>query len=400
MANSTDARSLKNITKPCRYSIPGSKGLHLWVKKDGKKYWIFRYTFAEQRFDFSLGTYPEIHLSEAREKSIKLRAKIINGINPRDERVLIKQAKVKENSKPQINFEKFSLDYIERMSPRWRSIKHESQWVSCLRIYAFPSIGKLALSEITTQNILNILNPIWTSKQVTAIRLRGRLERIISASITNGLRAEKNPASWKGHLENILPWMKPSGKHYAAMDYKDLPALMKQLAMKEHVSSLALQFTILNALRTSEGLYAKKSEIKDGIFTIPANRMKGNIEHQVPLAPYSLKIVEKASSYDSSTDLIFHNKGSKLSNMSMLMLIRGLHPGMTVHGFRSSFRDWVSEETNYSSEVAEMTLAHKIVSKVEAAYRRGKLLERRKQLLIDWANFCCSRLETSESHVQ
>jgi integrase len=256
------------------------------------------------------------------------------------------------------------------------------------------------LSEITTQNILDILNPIWTSKQVTAIRLRGRLERIISASITNGLRAEKNPASWKGHLENILPWMKPSGKHYAAMDYKDLPALMKQLAMKEHVSSFALQFTILNALRTSEGLYAKKSEIRDGIFTIPANRMKGNIEHQVPLAPYSLKIVEKASSYDSSTDLIFHNKGSKLSNMSMLMLIRGLHPGMTVHGFRSSFRDWVSEETNYSSEVAEMTLAHKIVSKVEAAYRRGKLLERRKQLLIDWANFCCSRLETSESHVQ
>jgi integrase len=399
MANSTDARSLNKLTKPCRYSIPGSKGLHLWVKKDRKKYWIFRYTFAQQRFDISLGTFPEIHLSEARKKTIKLRAKIINGINPRDERVLNKQEKFNENSKPKINFEKFSLDYIERMSPRWRSSKHESQWVSCLRIYAFPLIGKLALSEITTQNILDILHPIWTTKQVTAIRLRGRLERIISASITNGLRTEKNPATWKGHLENILPWIKKSGKHYAAMDYKDVPSLMKQLATKEHHSSFALQFTILNALRTSEGLYAQRSEIKDGVLTIPANRMKGNIDHQVPLAPYSLKIIEKACSYDSSTDLIFHNKGSKLSNMSMLMLIRGLRPGMTVHGFRSSFRDWVSEETNYSSEVAEMALAHKIVSKVEAAYRRGKLLERRKQLLIEWANFCCSKLEMPELHV-
>jgi integrase len=375
MANSTDSRSLNKLIKPCRYSISGSKGLHLWVKKGGKKYWIFRYTFDKKRFDISLGTYPEIHLSEARKKAINLRAKIINGINPRDERVITKQEKVKENSKLQINFQEFSLDYIERMSPRWRSSKHESQWVSCLRIYAFPSIGKLALSEITTQHILDILHPIWTTKQVTALRLRGRLERIISASITSGLRTEKNPATWKGHLENILPWIKQSGKHYAAMDYKDVPYLMKQLVMKEHHSSFALQFTILNALRTSEGLYAKKSEIKDGILTIPANRMKGNIEHQVPLAPYSLSILEKACSNSSGADLIFHNKGNKLSNMSMLMLIRGLHPGMTVHGFRSSFRDWVSEETNYSSEVAEMTLAHKIVNKVEAAYRRGKLLE-------------------------
>jgi integrase len=177
------------------------------------------------------------------------------------------------------------------------------------------------------------------------------------------------------------------------MHYKDIPELMKQLHLKEHHSSFALQFTILNALRTSEGLYAKKTEIKEGIFTIPPNRMKGFIEHQVPLAPTSIKIIEKATQLNSNTELIFHNQGAELSNMSMLMLIRGMRPGMTVHGFRSSFRDWVSEETNYSAEVAEMALAHKIANKVEAAYRRGKLLERRKQLLIDWANFCNSAIE-------
>lgn len=391
MANSTDARSLNKLTKPCRYSIPGSKGLHLWVKKGNKKYWIFRYTFDQQRFDISLGSFPEIQLHEARNKAIKLRAKIINGINPRDERLQIKKEKVK--SKPQIKFEKFSLDYIERMSPRWRSKKHESQWVSCLRIHAFPIIGHLSLDEITTQDVLSILNPIWTSKQVTAIRVRGRIERIISASITNGLRTEKNPATWKGHLENLLPWIKPNAKHYTAMHYKDIPELMKQLHLKEHHSSFALQFTILNALRTSEGLYAKKTEIKEGIFTIPPNRKKGFIEHQVPLAPASIKIIEKATQLNSNTELIFHHQGAELSNMSMLMLIRGMRPGMTVHGFRSTFRDWVSEETNYSAEVAEMALAHKIANKVEAAYRRGKLLERRKQLLIDWANFCNSAIE-------
>ena len=395
MKNSTDARTLNKISKPCRYSIPESKGLHLWVKKDGKKYWIFRYTFNGQRFDLSLGTFPEIQLPEARKKTIKLRASIINGSNPRDERILKKQEgfKGKKQNYSKVSFEDFSLDYIERMSPRWRNKKHESQWVSCLRIYAFPVIGKLSLNEINTDHLLEILNPIWTTKQVTAARLRGRIERIISASITSGLRSEKNPATWKGHLENILPWIKLNPKHYAALDYKEIPTLMKQLVQKTHHSSLALQFTIINALRTSEGLYAVKSEIKDGIFTIPAERMKGHNEHQIILSPHSMNLIERATSSDLNTNLIFHNEGVRFSNMAMLMLIRGMRPGMTVHGFRSSFRDWVAEETQYSSEVAEMALAHKIASKVEAAYRRGKLLERRKQLLIDWANFCYSESE-------
>ncbi len=388
MANSTDVRTLTKLSAPCRYTIQDAKGLHLWVKRDKKKYWIYRYTFQGNRFDISLGTFPEIHLKQAKIKAIQLRAKIINGINPRDER---KEARDQiKNSLPKVKFEKFSLEFIERMSPKWRSSKHESQWVSSMQIYAFPVIGQLSLEEITTQHILEILNPIWTSKQVTALRVRGRLERIISAGITSGHRSASNPAAWKGHLENLLPWLKPSQKHYTAMNYKEVPSLMKKLSTNNSQSSLALQFTILNALRTSEGLYAQKSEIKDGIFTIPANRMKGHLEHQVPLSNFSLLLIDKACSSNLTSEYIFHNNGARLSNMSMLMLIRGIQPGLTVHGFRSSFRDWVSEETNYSPEIAEMALAHKIANKVEAAYRRGKLLEKRKQLLQDWENFCLS----------
>lgn len=388
MANSTDVRALTKLSKPCRYTIPNAKGLHLWVKKDQKKYWIYRFTFQKQRIDMSLGTFPEIQLKEARLKAIQLRAKIINGVNPMDERRDSKE-KLKKISH-NVTFEKFSHDFIERMAPKWRSTKHESQWVSSLTIYAFPIIGKLSLEEITTQHILEILNPIWTSKQVTALRVRGRLERVISAGITSGYRTSNNPAIWKGHLENLLPWLKPSQKHYTAMSYKDVPALMKKLSTNKSPSSLALQFTILNALRTSEGLYARKSEINDNILTIPPNRMKGHTEHLVPLSDFSLKLVETASSSNLVNDLIFHNNGTRLSNMAMLMLVRGIQPGMTVHGFRSSFRDWVSEETNYSPEIAEMALAHKIANKVEAAYRRGKLLEKRKQLLLDWEKHCLS----------
>jgi len=349
-----------------------------------------------KRFDISLGTFPEIPLQEARTKAIQLRAKIINDINPRDERLEAKE-KIKK-SLPKIDFENFSAEFITRMSPKWKSTKSESQWVSSLSVHAFPLIGKLSPEEITTQHILDILTPIWTSRHVTATKLRGRLERVISASITNGLRSSTNPAIWKGHLENLLPWVKASQSHHAAMNYKEVPALMEILQRNTSQSSLALQFTILNALRTSEGLFARKSEIDSGIFTIPANRMKGNQEHQVPLSQPSINLIARLPNLNLTTDLLFHNNGKRLSNMSMLMLLRRIEPNITVHGFRSSFRDWVAEETNHSPEVAEMALAHKIANKVEAAYRRGKLIERRRALLEDWASYCMSARTTYSSN--
>jgi integrase len=398
MKKSTDIRTLKNLNSPIRYSIPDSRGLHLWVRKDTKKYWIYRYTFDGKRFDMSLGCFPEISLAFARIRHQKLRALLLQGVNPSDEKRI--QREEKSQQKRSVRFSKFAFDYIDRMSPKWTNRAHEAQWSSSIRNYAIDIIGNLTLEEITTDDILEVLTPIWATKNETAIRLRGRLERIFSASITSGLRTKPNPAFWKGHLENLLPAIKRTHKHFEAASYKELPILMERLSQIRGVSALALQFTILNASRSGEVLYAKRDEVSDNIWTIPAERMKARSEHQVPLGPTALSLIEKARALDPESDYLFSRNGKHLSVMSMLMKTRRLKRGLTVHGFRSTFRDWVSEETDHSPEVAEMALAHTIANKVEAAYRRGKLLERRRVLLADWESYCLSAINSKASEAE
>ena len=390
MKKSTDIRTLKNLNKPVRYSIPDSRGLHLWVRSDGKKYWVYRYTFDSIRFDMGLGSFPDISLAEARITHQRLRGLLLKGVNPSDEKRTRRTEK--SNQKKSIKFSKFAFDYIERMSPKWTNRAHEGQWVGTITNYAIGILGDLTLEEITTDDILDVLSPIWASKHETAIRLRGRLERIISAAITSGLRTKPNPAIWRGHLENLLPAIKRTHAHFEAASYKELPMMMAKLKTMDCISSLALQFTILNASRSGEVLYAKRSEVLEGVWTIPAERMKARSEHQVPLGFAALALIEKAKSLDPDSEYLFSKNGKHLSNMAMLMKVRRLKKGLTVHGFRSTFRDWVSEETDHSPEVAEMALAHTIANKVEAAYRRGKLLERRRLLLSDWENHCLSAI--------
>ena len=390
MKKSTDIRTLKNLNKPVRYSIPDSRGLHLWVRSDGKKYWVYRYTFDSIRFDMGLGSFPDISLAEARITHQRLRGLLLKGVNPSDEKRTRRTEK--SNQKKSIKFSKFAFDYIERMSPKWTNRAHEGQWVGTITNYAVDILGDLTLEEITTDDILDVLSPIWASKHETAIRLRGRLERIISAAITSGLRTKPNPAIWRGHLENLLPAIKRTHAHFEAASYKELPMMMAKLKTMDCISSLALQFTILNASRSGEVLYAKRSEVLEGVWTIPAERMKARSEHQVPLSFTALALIEKAKLRDPASEYLFSKKGKHLSNMAMLMKVRRLRKGLTVHGFRSTFRDWVSEETEHSPEVAEMALAHTIANKVEAAYRRGKLLERRRLLLSDWENHCLSAI--------
>ena len=386
MSKSTDIRTLKNLNKPTRYTIPDAKGLHLWVKADLKKYWIYRYTINSKRYDISLGSFPEITLADARTKAQNFRAMILNGINPKEEKK--RQRLSVKIEKPSISFKKYALEYIDRMSPKWTNDKHTEQWVSTLTLYAFPVIGSLSLEAITTQHIQKVLDPIWSSKNETASRVRGRIERILSAAITSGLRTSSNPALWRSHLENLYPQHRKSLVHHAALSYKLLPTFLQDLIAIDGVAALALQFTILNASRTGEVLHATRSEISESVWTIPATRMKAKQEHQVPLCSQSLMLIEKAKKLDPDSPYLFSKKGKPLSGMAMLMLVRRHHPGITVHGFRSAFRDWVSEETNHSPEVAEMALAHTIGNKVEAAYRRGKLLERRRILMQDWQVYC------------
>jgi len=377
--------SLKRLNKVGRHTDDQTKGLHLWVKPNLQRYWIFRYTINGKRKGVSLGAYPEISLKMARQRALEARLKVNQGVCPAQAKKTT-LAPVKETKTPK--FSDFALEYIETMRPKWRNQKHADQWVSTVRTYTFPILGEMRLDEIDTPDIQKVLMPIWLKIPESASRLRGRIEKILSAAITHKHRQASNPAVWKGHLENLFPAHQESYKHHEALPYDELPDFMKKLKEADGMSALALQFTILNASRTGEVLLGKKSEIEGDVWTIPPTRMKAKQEHQVPLCKRSLELLQIANSLGPDSEYLFSNKGKHLSNMSMLMMVRRIRAGLTVHGFRSTFRDWVSEETDHSPEVAEMALAHTIGNKVEAAYRRGKLLERRRRLMQDWESFC------------
>jgi len=378
---------IKNLTQAGRYTDNNTKGLHLWVKSANQKYWVLRYTINGKRNAVSLGAYPDISLKLARERAIEVRNSINKGQCPANDRKAAKKIVLGPCTKA-LTFKAFALQHIQANRPKWRNPKHAAQWVSTVTTYAFPIIGDLPLDEIDTEHIVKVLNPIWYSKAETASRVRGRIERILSAAITLKHRPTNNPAVWKGHLENILPIARPTNKHHEALPYKQIPEFMAKLHDLDSLSALALEFTILNASRTNEVLQATRAEVEGDVWTIPAERMKAGKKHQVPLCPRSLQILEIAKSNDPESSYLFSNNGKHLCNMAMLVLARRLSNGITVHGFRSSFRDWVSEETDHSPEVAEMALAHTIGNKVEQAYRRGKLLERRRLLMQDWAAYC------------
>ena len=376
---------LKNLTRPGRYTDDQTKGLHLWVKSTGKKYWIVRYTAQGKRYGLSLGAYPEVSLRQAREKAIEVRNTIIKGINPLLER---RSAKKALKQAPAVLFRDFALEHIESMRHQWRNAKHAEQWVSTIKTYAFPVIGDLPLDQIDTPHILSILEPIWKEKAETATRLRGRVERILTAAIVRKYRPAFNPAAWAGHLEVLLPQPRSSDKHHAALPYTDIPNFMASLRQSDSVSALALEFCILNASRTGEVIELKWSEISGDVLKIPGNRMKAGRDHHVPLCRRSLEILAIAESRDKGSEFVFSRRGKPLSNMAMLNLTKRLNPAITVHGFRSSFRDWISEETELSPELAEMQLAHTIENRVERAYRRGNLMEKRRKMMEHWATYC------------
>ncbi|MDC0378966.1 integrase arm-type DNA-binding domain-containing protein [Litorivicinus sp.] len=383
---------VRNLSTPGRYSDSTVTGLNLQVKPNGKKYWTLRYTLGGKRRDLSLGSYPDTSLRQARIYATRCRADILSGRKPvaywRHDSETCSTTDIEQ----QTDFQTFAKEVIQLKSSSWSNKKHAAQWSRTIETYANPIIGQLPLADITTDHIIKILKPIWGKKTVTATRVRQRIEHILSAAKVRGLRSGQNPAAWKGHLSHVLP--EPTKihavKHYPALPYKTLPNFVTQLHESSCTSSLALEFLILTACRTSEVLLAKRSEIsKEGIWIIPADRMKTHREHRVPLGKRAQLIVKYTKLIDSS-EYLFSKNGKPLSNMALPMLMRRMQCQVTVHGFRSTFRDWVAEETEHSQEVAEMALAHAIKNKVEAAYRRGNLLQRRQRLMDDWELFCLS----------
>lgn len=388
------ALKVAKLTATGRYGDGG--GLWLQISTSGTKAWIFRYTVAGRARQMGLGPIGDVTLAEAREAAREARRQIRDGVDPIDAR-RAKLAAARTTIAKGTTFEECAKRLIEAHEAGWRNSKHRDQWRSTLETYAYPVIGKLSVSVIDTGLVLKVIEPIWKEKSETASRVRGRIEAVLDWAKARGYRSGENPARWRGHLDKLLPARSRLRKveHHAAMAIDDLPGFMDKLREKHVVSASALEFTILTAARTGEVIQARWSEIdlKAKLWTVPAERMKAKREHRVPLSARAVDVLSKLPREDGD-DCVFvgPRKGRGLSNMAMLQLLRGMLPGsnLTVHGLRSTFRDWGSERTSFASEIVEAALAHTIESKVEAAYRRGDLLEKRRRLMEAWAGFCAS----------
>ena len=391
MSNAFTDPYIRNLKIKGRYTDSATQGLNIQVKANGAKYWTFRYLYQGKRHDLGLGTYPAISLKDARSRATAARNEINQGSRPLAS--WKPKAPVNQPAEPETRptFSNFAKSCIDNKKAEWRNAKHGAQWYATIKNYADPVIGEKYLDQIDTDDILKILNPIWHTKTVTASRLRGRIEWVLASATTRKLRTGLNPATWRGHLETILP--KPNKikgeEHHKALAYQDIPDFIGKLKEMDGVAALALEFVILNANRTGEVIGGLRSEVNaNDMWVIPKDRMKAHREHRVPLGKRSLELLQIAKSLDPNSDYLFSYNGRALSSMAMSMLLRRMGYDITVHGFRSCFRDWVAEETIHSPEVAEKALAHAIANKVESAYRRGDLIEHRKRLMGDWENYC------------
>jgi len=380
-------------------------GLYLQITRDGVKSWIIRYMLHGRARYMGIGPFPVVSLAQAREKAAEIRRILrVDGLDPLHLRHADRLSRKLEQAKS-VTFRICAEKFISANRVAWKNEKHTWQWTRTLELYAYPTIGELPVGEIDTPLMLKILQPIWDTATVTATRVRGRIERIIQYAITAGFRKGDNPARWKGHLENLLP--KPSRvakvKNQPALPWAEIPAFMARLRKIDSVPARALEFTILAAARSGETLGARWSEIDQDarLWIVPPERIKSKREHRVPLSEPTVKILETMLPW-RKTDDSFVFPGARpdqpLSNMSMLMLLRRMgRSDITAHGFRSTFRDWTAENTNATREVAEMALAHVIPSKVEAAYRRGDLLEKRRELMAVWSGYCAMVIDQHPS---
>ena len=366
-------------------------GLYLQVSPTASKSWIFRYTRHGKSHEMGLGSARDVSLAEARTKAEDTRRQLINGTDPLAAREG-HRAQEKLQKAGSISFADCARKYIDSHKAGWRNEKHVEQWQNSLDTYAGPVIGELAVKDVDTALVLRILEPIWSKKPETASRVRGRIERILDYARVRGYRSGENPALWRGHLDKLLPsaMNKKTREHHAALPYDELPAFVRDLRQQGGNAARALEYLILTTARTGEVIGCepeKEIDLKKAVWTVPAGRMKAGKEHRVPLSPQAVKVVEG----QPEGKYLFSGgkEGAPLSNMAMLELLKRMGRGdLTVHGFRSTFRDWAAECTSYPGEVCEMALAHAITDKVEAAYRRGDLFEKRQQLMLDWAKYC------------
>jgi integrase len=375
-----NSRLVSALGKPGRHA--DGDGLYLVVAKGGSKQWVFLFRFGGRLREMGLGGISGVSLADARKAAEVCRAKVARCINPID-------ARQRELFVP--NFGECADEFLAGMSGQWRNDKHRKQWKMTLTEYT-ASIRSMPVNMIETADVLRVLKPIWQRTPETASRLRGRIERVLDAARAKGYRSGENPARWRGHLDTLLPARQKLTKgHHAAMPYSDVPAFIALLRERQGVAALALEFLILTAARSGEVLGAKWSEIDIDrrIWTVPRNRMKTAVEHRAPLSSRAMTIIEQMAKVRTSAYVFAGDReGRPLSSMALGMVLRQMQVLVTVHGFRSAFRDWCGEVTSFPREVAEAALAHVVGDATERAYRRGDALEKRRKLMEAWASYC------------
>lgn len=383
--NKLTVKQVAALTEPNVYSDGG--GLYLRIRPSSRS-WFYIGTFAGKRIELGLGSALDIPLAKARERAAGIRTMILDGIDPRAER-----AKAKIPVKPVATFGTFAKELVADIEDGFKNPKHRQQWRNTLETYGKP-LADIPIDQVSTEDVLGVLQPIWLSKPETASRVRGRIERVLDAAKVKGLRSGENPARGRGHLDLLLPRRsKISVKHHAALPFVQIAAFMKDLHKRPAVAARALEFTVLTAARSGEtrGMTWAEVNLEEKIWTVPASRMKAAAIHEVPLSDAALAILTalKEDGLKPNEFVFPAPRGGSLSDMALSQLLKRMERAdITVHGFRSTFRDWAGETTQFGREEVEMALAHTVASSVERAYRRGRALEKRRELMAAWATYC------------
>ena len=395
-----DIKKLQFSPEAKNVLLGDGQGLTLGISKSGTASWLFRYMDHGKAKSVGLGAYPATSLQKAREKAQEMRDARTVGIDPGQAKKAAVQEQKLQMAKSK-TFETCALEFIDFSRPSWKNAKHAQQWTNTLTQYAFPVIGKTAIGDVHADDIVRILAPIWQTKTETASRLRGRMESILDWATVNGWRKGENPARFKGHMQYLLPKVRTGAQaHHASLPYEKLPAFMKDLRQQSGMTQYALEFLVLCASRTGEVVGAKWEEfdLTKGVWTIPAARMKASVEHRVPLGERALQILATIKPF-SGTNYVFitGKKDTAMSTMAMAMLLRRMGvTDVTVHGMRSTFRNWAGERTTYPFEVCEQALAHRLPDAVAAAYLRSDFFVQRANLMKEWAKFALSECHTKQ----
>ena len=370
-------------------------GLYLQVTAAGVRTWIYRFTLQGRTRDMGLGSLSAVTLSEARTRALEARRLKSAGIDPIGARDGQRATERAETAK-QITFKDAAEAFIKAHQAGWRNAKHCDQWRNTLATYVYPLMGALPVQQIDAGLVVRVLEPIWTTKAETAGRVRQRIEAVLDSATARGHRSGENPARWRGHLENLLPALSKVKRvqHHPALPYTEIGAFMAELRQQAGLAARAMELLILTATRTTEAIAARWSEIdlEQKIWTIPAERIKAGREHRIPLSPAAVALLRQLAETKVNEFVFPGRPGKPLSHGALLALLKRMNGSdLTVHGFRSTFRDWAAEQTNFPRDVAEMALSHAIGDKVEAAYRRGDLLEKRRRMMEAWAAFAATK---------